>query len=121
MYEPSLSAVKLISEIGYMASLKGNPSAGEVMMEGIHAIKPSQVPVQIGLAVAKLANGKTQDAIVILRDQVLPTDPENMTAMTFLAVAYQEAGQRQDAQKLFDHVLEHGDQDQQMIASVYMN
>lgn len=120
MYEPSLSAVKLVSEIGYMASLKGDPVAGETMMDGIHAIKPQQVPVQIGLAVAKLANGKTQEAINILRDKAMVSEPENMTAMTFLAVAYQEAGNRQEAQRLFEHVQQHGDQDQQLIASVYM-
>lgn len=121
MNEPSLSAVKLVSEIGYMASLKGAPVSGEKIMEGIHAIKPSQVPVKIGLAVAKMANGKSQESISILRDSVLAVEPDNMTAMTFLAVAYQDAGDAQESQKLFEHVQQHGDQEQQLIASVFLN
>lgn len=120
MYEFDVNLIRKLSEVGYMACFKGYPSEGEAIMEGVHAAKPNQVPVMIGLAVAKLTAGKYPDAIAILRDQVGAIEPDNLTAKCFLGLALKEYGESDEADAVLLEVQRHGDDSQRAVAEVYL-
>lgn len=112
--------LKRLSEVGYMACLRGNVAHGEVIMEGVHAMNAESVPIRVGLAVARISASRYGEAVDILQNQVLTTDPDNMTAKCFLGIALTEMGRKSDAQGLLADVSQRGDADEKKIAEVYM-
>ncbi len=112
--------LKRLSEVGYMACFKGHVKEGEVIMEGVHAAAPDQIPVKIGLAVARISALRYPEAIALLRDEVLAEDPDNLTAKCFLGLALKESGQQEAARTVLEEVLARGDEHQQAIARVYL-
>ncbi|MGF1547438.1 MAG: tetratricopeptide repeat protein [Thiotrichales bacterium] len=120
MYDVDVEILRRLSEIGYMASFKGFPQEGEEIMEGVYALKPEQVPVQIGLAVAKISAAKYADAIRILGEIVTTGDPDNLTAKCFLGLALKEFGKINEAGEILRDVSTRGDVNQKAVASVYL-
>lgn len=112
--------LKTLSEVGYMACLKGNVAQGEIIMEGVHAMNEESIPVKVGLAIARISASRYAEAVAILRDDVLKVDPDNMTAKCFLGIALTEMGNKADARDYLGDVSEHGDADEKKIAEVYM-
>ncbi len=121
MVDVDVEMLRTLSEIGYMACFKGMINEGEAIMEGVFAAKPDQIPVQIGLAVARISAFRYQEAIHILQSEVLARDPENVTAKTFLALALMEQGDSNQASELFTDVSANGTDDHKAIASVYLH
>ncbi|MGV6817623.1 MAG: tetratricopeptide repeat protein [Thiotrichales bacterium] len=117
--EVDVEMLRTLSEIGYMACFKGLIKEGEAIMEGVFAAKPGQIPVQIGLAVARINAFRYEEAINILQNQVLTADPDNATAKTFLALAMMENGNKSAASELFEDVKQTGTDDHKSIASAY--
>ncbi len=112
--------LKTLSEVGYMACLKGNVAQGEIIMEGVHAMNEESIPVKVGLAIARISASRYAEAVAILQDEVLKVDPDNMTAKCFLGIALTEMGNKADARDYLGDVSEHGDADEKKIAEVYM-
>ncbi len=112
--------LKALSEVGYMACLKGNVAQGEIIMEGVHAMNEESIPVKVGLAVARISASRYAEAVTILQDEVLKADPGNTTAKCFLGIALTEMGNKADAKVWLGDVSEHGDADERKIAEVYM-
>ncbi len=112
--------LKTLSEVGYMACLKGNVAQGEIIMEGVHAMNEESIPVKVGLAIARISASRYAEAVAILQDEVLKADPDNMTAKCFLGIALTEMGNKADARDYLGDVSEHGDADEKKIAEVYM-
>ncbi len=112
--------LRRLSEVGYMACFKGMVREGAVIMEGIHAMAPDQVPVKIGLAVARISELRYPEAITLLRDEVLAQEPDNLTAKCFLGLALKESGAEAEARTVLEEVRERGDEHQRAIAEAYL-
>ncbi len=111
--------LKTLSQVGYMACMKGMATKGEIIMEGIKGVRPKQVPVLIGFAVARISTQKYAEAENIIINDILSCDPDNITAITFLGIAQFEMGKKDDARICFKEVMKHGDENHKQIASVY--
>lgn len=112
--------LKTLSEVGYMACLKGNVAQGELIMEGVYAMNEESIPVRVGLAVARISASRYAEAVDILENNVLSIEPDHMTAKCFLGIALTEMGNKADAKAYLGDVSEHGDVDEKNIAEVYM-
>lgn len=119
--EASSELLQLMSEVGYLACFKGDVERSQVIMEGVDAIGLEQTPIKMGVAIAKVYGGQYDQAIHILRDQILQREPEHMSAKCFLGIALAQKGQQAEAKALFEEVIQRGNPDERAIASVYMN
>ncbi len=111
--------LKKLSQVGYMACMKGYTKEGEIIMEGVNGARPDQAPVLIGVAIARITSAKYQEAVDILEGNILSRDPNNLTAKCFLGIALFELGQKKQAQFYFTEIMEKGDVNHKAIAESY--
>lgn len=113
--------LQLLSEVGYMACFRGDSDRAQVIMDGVDAVGREQVPIKMGLAITKIYAGDLDNAVSILRDDVLDNDPEHMSAKCFLGIALNLKGKQDEANTLFEEVAIKGNEDEKSIASVYLS
>ena len=113
--------VQILAQIGYMACFKGHVDKGQTIMDGVEANCDGQPAAKVGVAIARIYGGRHDDAITILRDDVLSVDPDNTTALCFLGMALADSGKSKEAQSLFQQLSEKGNEDEKTIANVYLN
>lgn len=113
--------LQLLSEVGYMACFKGDVQRAKVIMDGVEAAGKEQTPIKMGVAITRIYSGEYDKAISILRDDILASDSNHMSAKCFLGIALNQVGQQEEAQDLFREVSVHGNPDEQSIASAYLN
>lgn len=113
--------LQLMSEVGYLACFKGDVDRAQSIMDGVEAVGVEQTPIKMGVAISKLYSGQYDQAITILRDQVLVREPEHMSAKCFLGIALSQKGQKAEAKTLLEEVVKRGNQDESVIASAYLN
>lgn len=113
--------LKKLSEVGYMACFKGMINEGETIMEAVHAASPDRTPVKIGLAVARISAMRYDEAIKLLRDDILESEPQNMTAKCFLGLALQESGKKSEGIRILTEVQQTGGEHEQTIAKAYLS
>ncbi len=111
--------VQLLSQIGYLACLKGNVHDGQMIMDSVEMNSNSHPSTLIGVAISRIYANQYDEAIHTLNN-VLVIDPDNMTAKTFLGIALSESGQSEDAFLLFKEIVEKGNADNRAIASFYL-
>lgn len=112
--------LQLLSEVGYMACFRGDSDRAQVIMDGVDAVGREQTPVKMGLAITKIYAGDLDEAISLLRDDILAKEPDHMSAKCFLGIALNLVGQQDQANTLFEEVAVHGNEDEQSIANVYL-
>ena len=112
--------LQLLSEVGYMTCFRGDSDRAQVIMDGVDAVGREQTPIKMGLAITKIYAGDLQDAVSILRDDILASEPGHMSAKCFLGIALNLLGKQDQANVLFEEVAVHGNEDEQSIASVYL-
>ncbi|MGB0846224.1 MAG: tetratricopeptide repeat protein [Thiolinea sp.] len=112
--------LQLLSEVGYMACFRGDSERSQVIMDGVDAVGEEQAPIKMGLAIAKIYAGDLDNAVSILRDDVLAKEPEHMSAKCFLGIALNLKGDQDQASTLFEEVALKGSPDEQSIANVYL-
>ncbi|MEE4379287.1 MAG: tetratricopeptide repeat protein [Candidatus Competibacteraceae bacterium] len=112
--------LRTLSQVGYMACFKGLVQEGQVIMDGIRAMRTQQVPVLIGVAIARISGSCYDEAIALLRNEVLPVEPDNMTAKCFLGLALKQVGQTTEGNRLLEEVISRGNVDEQTIAKAYL-
>ncbi|MEN9433087.1 MAG: hypothetical protein RLZZ422_676 [Pseudomonadota bacterium] len=113
--------LQLLSEIGYMACFRGDVQRAKVIMDGVDAVGREQTPIKMGLAITRIYAGEYDTAINILRNQILASEPNHMSAKCFLGIALTQIGQQGEAQQLFKEVAAYGNADEQSIANAYLN
>jgi hypothetical protein len=118
---PDVELLRLLSQVGYLACFKSDAKRSQLIMDGVSAIGREQIPIKIGVAVAGIYAGKYDEAINILRNNILVEDPNHMSAKCFLGIALTQKGQKADAKELFEEVVLHGNQDEKIIADAYLN
>ena len=111
--------VQLLSQIGYLACLKGNVHDGQMIMDSVEMNSNSHPSTLIGVAISRIYANQYAEAIHTLNN-VLVIDPDNMTAKTFLGIALSESGESEDAFLLFKEIVEKGNADNRAIASFYL-
>jgi len=119
--QASVQLLQLMSEIGYMACFSGDASRSQTIMDGVSAIGVEQIPIKMGLAITKVYGGLYDQAIKILRDDILVKEPEHMSAKCFLGIALIQKGQRAEARELLENVVQYGNKDESSIAAAYLN
>ena len=112
--------LQLMSEVGYLACFKGDAERSQIIMSGVEAIGIEQIPIKMGVAIAKLYSGQYDQAITILRDQVLVREPNHMSAKCFLGIALSQTGHKAEAKEFLEDVVQRGNQDESAIASAYL-
>ncbi|MEB4589415.1 tetratricopeptide repeat protein [Candidatus Thiothrix sp. Deng01] len=119
--QASVELLQLMSQTGYMACFKGDIKRSQLIMEGVEAIGVEQIPIKMGVAIAKVYAGDYDYAIDILRNQILQLEPEHMSAKCFLGIALSQKGEVDEAKAFFEEVMRLGNQDERSIASAYLN
>lgn len=112
--------LQLLSEVGYMACFKGDNERAQVIMDGVSAVGREQSPIKMGVAITKIYAGDLDQAISILRDDILVSEPEHMSAKCFLGIALNLKGEKDQATRLFQDVAVKGNPDEQSIANFYL-
>ncbi|PIE00440.1 MAG: hypothetical protein CSA79_03670 [Thiothrix nivea] len=112
--------LQLLSEIGYMACFRGDSQNAQTIMDGVDAVGDEQTPIKMGVAITKIYAGDIDNAISILRDDVLVNEPDHMSAKCFLGIALNLKGDQDGAHTLFEEVAANGNEDEQSIANVYL-
>ncbi len=112
--------IQLLSQIGYLACLKGDAHNGQMIMDSVEHYSSGHPSAMIGVAISRIYAGQYVDAISTLRNKVLNIEPDNMTAKTFLGIALSESGESEEAFSLFREIVTKGNADNRAIASFYL-
>lgn len=99
---------KLLMEIGYVATGSGRSREAETIFQGLCAWRPKSELPWIGLAIARLNRGKTDEARKILEDEALKRAPDSDLAKCFLGLTLRQAGHRAESFEMLRQVSEHG-------------
>ncbi len=118
--EISTEMIQLLSQVGYLACFNGDVDKGQLIMDSVEANCGGQSAALVGVAISRIYAGQYEDAIRILKENVLTDEPENMTAKCFLGMALSESGDVDEAIALFNDIIEHGGEDDRTIASFYL-
>jgi Flp pilus assembly protein TadD len=119
MMEINGSLLRKLSQVGYMACMKGYIKEGEIIMDAVKGARPSLSATLIGVAIARITARRYQEAVDILKGEVLSQDPDNMTAKCFLAMALFELGEKAQSEEYFSEVAEKGSDSHKEIAERY--
>ena len=118
--EISTEMIQLLSQVGYLACFNGEIDKGKLIMDSVEANCSGQTAALVGVAISRIYAGQYDDAIRILKENVLVVEPDNMTAKCFLGMALSESGGTEEAIDLFNDIVEHGGEDDRTIASFYL-
>ncbi len=118
--EISSDVIQLLSQIGYLACLKGDTANGQMIMDSVEMNSDSHPSAMIGVAISRIYAGQYAEAASTLKNKVLNVEPDNMTAKTFLGIALTESGETEEAFSLFRDIAANGDSDNSAIASFYL-
>lgn len=119
--QASVELLQIISQIGYMACFSGDVQRSQTIMDGVNAIGVEQTPIKMGVAISKIYAGHYDQAIHILRDEVLAKESDHMSAKCFLGIALNQKGEKAEARELFEEVVRKGNKDESSIAAAYLN
>ncbi len=112
--------IQLLSQIGYLACLKGDVANGQMIMDSVEMNSDSHPSAMIGVAISRIYAGQYTEAVSTLKNKVLSVEPDNMTAKTFLGIALSESGESEEALGIFKEVVANGNADNSAIASFYL-
>lgn len=93
--------VKLLVELGFVALSAGLLKEAEVIFTGVKSARPAGEAGPLGLALLRMAQGNLDEAISILKAQ-----RRSVAAKTFLGLALARHGDRKQAQKTLQGVID---------------
>ena len=94
--------VRLMMEIGYLATGNGFSAEADLIFEGLRAVRPkSEIPI-IGLAVTRMNAGRHLEAVSLLEEQALRLCPGSELAQGFLGLALRLAGHTGRSQSVLE-------------------
>jgi hypothetical protein len=103
-FEIGTPLIRLMMEIGYLATGNGFPTEAEAIFEGVRAVRPgSEVPI-IGLAVSRMNAGHPLEAVSLLEEQALRLNPESELTRGFLGLALRLAGHTARSQSVLEEL-----------------
>jgi hypothetical protein len=100
------SLLRLLAEIGFVATACGLWSHAEAIFAGVRAVRPnSEFPV-ISQALARMTVGDDVKAIYLLRENALKINPDNALAKSFLCLALKRSGNAEEAHPLIESIIQ---------------
>ncbi len=112
--------LKKLSQVGYLGCMQGFTRRGEKIMQGIHNVRPNEIPILMGLAISKIYTQKFSEAVTIISENVLKQEPDNMAAMCFLGVALYDMGEEIQAKYYFSEVIKSEDEYLKALCNEYL-
>ncbi len=85
--------IQLLMEIGYLASGYGFHKEAHTIFKGVRAARPESEFPFIGMAVVKMNQGESDEAIGILNDYALAKNPESDLVKSFMGLALKLSGE----------------------------
>ena len=90
--------IKMMADIGFMASSSGYSKHAFGIFMGIEAVKPDSVLPCIGYAMEFMNKKKYQEAISILKKQGLAKEPDNAAVKAFIGLALMLDGHNKECE-----------------------
>ncbi len=101
--------VQQLTEIGFMAGGYGLLTESQRIVAGLKAIRPQSEFPFIVEAVTQLNANQAEAAMILLRDQALPLNPNSSMTKCFLGFACKRAGRGQESEQWLKQVVETND------------
>lgn len=98
--------VKILMDIGYVATGRGFQSQAADIFSGVIAARPNSELPLIGLAVSKINFGNFLEASKILSERALIINPNSGLAKCFLSMAIRALGGKSEADELLNEVVQ---------------
>ena len=98
--------LKLLADIGFMASGVGLPKNAFAIFTGIEKARPDSPMPSIGFAMEFMNRKRHQEAIDILHKEGLAKDPENMTVRAFIGMGLMLEGRSKESEEMLTPLLE---------------
>jgi cytochrome c-type biogenesis protein CcmH/NrfG len=99
--------VKLLIQVGLLAAWERMFDDAEIILAGAESYRPDLPHIGYGRALMHHTQGRSAEAIDVLRNHVLRAHPNNMMATSLLGFLLQQTGQA-GWQALLDRVVEDG-------------
>ncbi len=96
--------VKILGDIGFMASSTGMTKHAFAIFAGIEKARPDSVLPDIGYALEFMNKKKYQEAISILKKQALKKDPGNAAAQAFIGLALMLDGHNKESEECLEAI-----------------
>ena len=96
--------LQLLSQIGFLACVKGETEKGKVIIEGVEINAEYNPSAMMGVAISRIYTGQYKEAIATLKNSVLSLEPDNIEAKTFLSIALNKSGKLAEAAVLFKEI-----------------
>lgn len=100
--------LKLLMQIGFLASGRGSISEAETIFSGVRARQPKSAYPLIGKAVNRMNDMDYEGAIRILIGEALAENPESDLAKGFLGFALRKAGLDEQSREVCREVVDAG-------------
>ncbi|MDR1433005.1 MAG: hypothetical protein LBI61_01525 [Puniceicoccales bacterium] len=101
----SSELVRLLMDVGYVATGRGLQTRAEAVFAGAIAARPNSEFPLIGLGVCKINFGDFVAAAKILSEKALKINPSSGLAKCFLAIAVKSLGRKDYAYELASQVI----------------
>ena len=101
--------LKLLADIGFMASGVGLPKNAFAIFAGIEKARPDSAMPSIGFAMEFMNRKRHQEAIDILHKEGLARDPENATVKAFIGMGLMLEGRNKESEEMLTPLLESDD------------
>lgn len=108
--------LKLLADIGFMASGVGLPKNAFAIFVGIEKARPDSAVPSIGFAMEFMNRKRHQEAIDILHKEGLARDPENATVKAFIGMSLMLEGRSKESEEMLIPLLESDDPEASVMA-----
>lgn len=88
---------RMLASVGILAVDIGRPNEAISLFNILVQISPGSIHCLLGLAYAKLYIGSANDALEVIRDKIMNLAPGNDLGLAFLALAYEQLNQPEEA------------------------
>ncbi len=96
--------VKLLMEVGYLATGNGFSDEARTIFRGVAAARPESEYPLIGLAVVEMNEGNLQEAVRLL-EKARKLNPESWLAASFMGLAYKLSGETTKSRAVLEEVV----------------
>ncbi len=97
-------AVRRLMEVGVAASCLGLYQPAMAIFQGIDAVRPGSDGPLIGIALAYMNNRSPEEAVKLLRSQILDKNPGNLDAKMILGLALKLAGRNAECDNVINEL-----------------
>jgi len=96
----------LLMEIGFLAADHAKGGEALKIFRAVEAVAETKEYPRIGAGYALIANGKFDEAIAVLNEQVLKEHPENAIAKAYIGLALRAKGMFKESDELLKAVID---------------